>query len=399
MSQTALERAPKWLGEARERVWDIFSKTPFPAGDVETWRRMPFSNWRIEKASESDAFEMNGIRKEDQAAVAKAGGQLLSLEEASSDFPDLVKPFIGAPSASKDFLQLEAANLALWRGGVFLRVPKGARIDEPVHLTFRHDPSKPYAFPRAVVLVEDGAQVTIVEEHIGDDGSAELDPVSAAFSNVTVGAGAHVRYFSSQELGDNAVHFGHQRIDLAAKAKLEHCSVMFGGRRHKSELEVVLSGERAESDIKGVLLARGDQFFDPHTKQHHKASNTLSNLLFRAAVRDSSRSIYTGLIRIERDALNCEAYQTNKNLLISESARADSTPVLEILPNEVACRHGATAGPVSAEELYYLACRAIPEQEALRMLVLGFFDPILSTFPIESLRAHLTELVGREALP
>lgn len=393
-------KGASWLHEARENAWRTFSSLGGPAGDVETWRRMPFDNWRMGALSRGDAYEISGVDAGAAEAVAKAGGALLSLEAAAESHPEALKAFLAAPAASKDFLKFETANLALWRGGVFLHVPKGVRLEEPVRITYRHDSSRPFSFPRAVILVDEGADVSIVEEHVSDGrAAAGAPPVSAAFSNVLVGRGARLRFFSSQELSRDSVHFSHQRVVLGRDASLEHCSVLLGGRRHKSELQVVLGGENAQSEIKGVLLARADQFFDPHTFQHHTASRTRSNLLFRAAVKDESRSIYTGLLRIERDALGCEAYQTNKNLLISETARADSTPILEILPSEVACRHGATAGPIDPEELYYLACRGIPEKEAMRMLVLGFFDPILAAFPIEALREHLAEKVERGALP
>ncbi len=387
-----------WLKEARERAWETFGRVEAPAKTVETWRRLPFSHWGIDRLRESDAVDLPGIDDSVRAAVAKAGAELLPLEEAAEKYGDSVRPFLEAPSASEDFRKFEAANLALWRQGVFLRVPRGVRLEEPVHITFRHDPARPFAFPRVLVAVEAGAEATIVEEHVSLQGKPTKAPASAAFSHMTVGDGARVRYFSSQDLPLDSIHFSHQRIELARDAKLEHYSVMLGARRHKSELQVVLGGEGAESEIRGVLLARGDQFFDPHTQQLHKAPRTRSNLLFRAAVRDKSRSIYTGLIRIEKDAPDCEAYQTNRNLIISDDARADSTPVLEIFPDAVRCRHGATAGPVSPEELFYLASRGISEEEALRMLILGFFDPILSSFPIPSLRAQLTEKVEREAV-
>ncbi|MFH2204727.1 MAG: Fe-S cluster assembly protein SufD [Elusimicrobiota bacterium] len=387
-----------WLNEARERAWETFGRTAAPAKTTETWRRLPFENWRIDRLTENDALAVSGVEDGVRRAIEKAGGELLALEEAAQKYPDIVRPYLDAPTASADFRKFESANLALWRGGVFLRVPRGVRIEEPVHITFRHDQAKPFAFPRALIRVEEGAEVTVVEEHVSREGESAQAPVSAAFSQVTVGNGARLRFYSSQDLAMDAVHFSHQRIELGRDSKLEHYSVMLGARRHKSELQVVLGGAGAESEIRGVLLARGSQFFDPHTQQLHVAPRTRSNLLFRAAVRDKSRSIYTGLIRIEREAPDCEAYQTNRNLLISDEARADSTPVLEIMPDAVRCQHGSASGPVNQEELFYLASRGIPEQEAMRMLILGFFDPILSSFPLPELRDRLREKVEREAV-
>lgn len=388
----------QWLKDAREKNWETFDKTEAPHKAVETWRRLPYSHWEIERLKKTDTAGVPGIEGNLAAKVEAAGGELLTLEEAAEKYSDIVRPFLEAPSASPDFLKFEAANLALWREGVFLRVPKGVKIEDPIHFTFRHDPANPFAFPRVLVSVEEGAEVTVVEEHVSKEGKSAKAPISAAFSHLQIADNAKARYFTSQDLTLDSIHFSHQRVDLGKNSRLEHYSVMLGARRHKSELKVVLGGEGAESEIKGVLLARKDQFFDPHTHQLHEASRTKSNLLFRAAVRDRARSIYTGLIRIEREAVYCEATQTNRNLVISDDARADSTPVLEIMPDEVKCRHGAACGPLSEDELFYLMSRGISKKEAVRMLILGFFDPILSSFPIPSLREQLTEKVEREAI-
>jgi len=382
-----------WLTKAREDLWKLFQDTKAPVKTIETWRRLPFDHWHIDNLKQEDASQLAGF----ESGRVGDGVVLCSLEEAARGYESFIKPFLAAPYASQDFRKLELANLACWRGGVFIHIPKGVTVKDPIHLIFKHDDSKPFQFPRSLVFVDDGADVSIVEEHVSNSsGKPVAVPTSVSFSKVQVGRNAKLRYFTNQELSSKSVHFSHQRIELARDASLEHYSIVLGAHRHKSELQVILGGPGASSEIRGVLLGKGDQFFDPHTQQHHTAGHTSSNLLFRAALRDRSRSIYTGLIRIEKDAPGCEAYQTNRNLLISEDARADSTPVLEIFPNEVSCKHGATAGPLDPEELFYLMSRGLNKDEALRMLILGFFDPILSVFPIETLKNRLTEKVSKE---
>lgn len=391
--------------KARERAWRAFEETAAPANTVETWRRLPFNSWDIAALRPDDTPEFSGFTAAEAEQVRAAGAQLMTLEEAAKLHPGLVEPHLGAPLASADFRKLELANLALWRTGAFLRVPKGVSLPEPVHLRFRHDPARPFSFPRVLVIAEEGARVTVIESHQTAEPAPQVSTPprgggvgrSAAFSKVAAGPGSDVQFFYIQELASTAIHFWHQRVELAENARLSHHSIMLGAARHKSELEVVLGGRGAHSEIRGVLLGRGEQFSDPHTKQLHRAPQTFSDLTFRSALRDRARSIYTGLIRIERDAPDCEAYQTNKNLILSDGARADSTPILEILPDAVRCKHGSTAGPIDPRELFYLQTRGIPEAEAARMLILGFFDPILSRIPIESLRERLTEKVRREA--
>ncbi|MDE2292814.1 MAG: SufD family Fe-S cluster assembly protein, partial [Elusimicrobia bacterium] len=210
-------------------------------------------------------------------------------------------------------------------------------------------------------------------------------------------AGAKARVVYVQDLPRGAAHFWRQEARLERDAVLEHASVMVGGARVKTQLDVHLAGVGARSVLNGILLGRDAQVFDARTTQHHAAARTTSDLTFRAALRGKARSLYTGLLRIERDAPDCEAYQANRNLLLSDSARADSTPILEILPDRVACKHAAASGPLDRSELFYLETRGLPPAEAERTLVTAFFQALLDQVPVESLRARLEELVAREA--
>jgi Fe-S cluster assembly protein SufD len=378
------------LAALREQAWKGFTETAAPAKTVETWRRLSFSEWALGSLSSKAPAPLSPIKPEDRARVEKVGGKLLPLEEAVSQYPELVGPFLEKEYAGADFKKLETANRALWRGGVFLHVPRGVRLEDPVDVGFEH--SGAFSFPRLLVVLEDGAEAAVVERHLG---GAE-DGRSSAFSHVRLGRDARLRFFYAQELPKKAVHFWHQRIELGQSAELSHSSIMLGGRRHKSELDVRLEGRGARSNMRGVVLGGEDQFFDPHTHQRHLFSDTASDMLFRTALKANARAIYTGLVRIEKDALDCEAFQSNHNLVLSDEARADSTPILEILPDRVACKHGATAGPLDANEIFYLQTRGIPEEEAKRMLIMGFFEPVLSAVPIPSLRSELAERVADE---
>lgn len=384
-----------WLPGVRASAWEAFREAVDPAPTTETWRRMPFGSWELGRLTERDAPALPGFAEEEAERARAAGAELLPLEEAAARYPELTRPYLSSARAGGDFAKLERANQALWRGGAFLRVPRGVRVEEPIRLSFAHG-AAPFAFPRALVLAEEDSRVSVLEEHAGDGGGA---PHSAAFSELVVGRGARVGYFYTQELPAGAVHFWHQGVTLGQDATLLHGSVLLGARRHKSELDVRLDGRGARSDIHGVLVGRRGQLFDPHTQQRHLASDTQSDLLFKTALRDDARSIYTGLIRIEREALDCEAYQANHNLLLSDDARADSTPILEILPDRVRCKHGATAGPLRADELFYLRSRGIPEAEATRMLIDGFFSAVLAHIPVEAVRERLAGKISRGTEP
>lgn len=362
---------------------------PLPLPTVETWRRFPREAFALDRLTAADAPELTGL-----GAAVPAGVEVTTLAEAAKAHPALVEEALSS-SAGPDFARLEAANLAQWRGGAFVRVPKGLKVSEPVHLEFVHDPARPYSFPRALVVLEDGAEAVVVEEHRSAPSDAK--PVSAAFSSLRLGAGAKARFVYAQDLPKGAAHFWRQDARLAASAVLEHFSVAVGGGRVKTELGASLEGAGARAVLRGVVLGRADQVSDSRTAMLHRAGKTHSDLDFRAALRDKSRSLYTGLLRIERDALDCEAYQTNRNLLLSDRARADSTPILEILPDRVACKHAATSGPLEDAELFYLQTRGLDRAEAERTLVLAFFQALLDAVPVDALRERLEGLVAREA--
>lgn len=387
-----LEKKDSWLAQARESAWAEFKRLPAPAKTVETWRRVDFSRWRLNLLDGQTGGASTALALDPE--LAKRGVVLLSLEDAAARHPALVEPYLKSLSAVLDFAGMEAANLARFAGGAFLYVPKNVRIELPIEMPFVQDARAEYSFPRALVIVDDGAEATIVESHFADDSTlsreaGERKASSIAFSRLVIGAGARVRYFYDQTLPLDTAHFWHQQADLGKDALLQHYSVLLGAGLHKSELDVRLAGQGARSELYGLLLGSKSQQFDPHTVQWHKAPKSSSDLLFRTALKDRAKSIYTGLIRIEKEAVGCDAFQQNNNLLLSNSARADSTPVLEILTNDVRCKHGATVGPVREEELFYLCSRGLTPEEASKLLVLGFFEPVLGKLPLDHQKERL----------
>ena len=189
-----------------------------------------------------------------------------------------------------------------------------------------------------------------------------------------------------QKWGRNAWHFGDQRARLEKDSKLKLFSVTLGGRFSKTRIEASLVGQGAEAELKAIYFAAGQQFFDFHTLQDHQVGNTRSDLLFKGALQDTARTVYAGLIRIEKGAARSDAYQANRNLVLSDHAKATSIPMLEIDNNDVRCTHGATVGPVDPQHLFYLRSRGIPEQTAKRMIVQGFFGDVLDRIPFEHAR-------------
>jgi len=382
-----------WLAELRKRAQAELQTTPLPPPHSEVWRRTKFSSWDLDQLVSALKSKPSVNGKEGAAPLPKEGENgivVTSLEEGARRFPEKVRPYLEETWAGPDFQRLELANLACWQGGNFLYVPRGVKAAVPAEFLLQSQ-----SFPRSLIVLEPESELYVVESHISG-GRLASSEVSAAFSRLVLGEGARAYFFYIQELAPHAVHFWHQRCTLAKDAQLFHTTVALGGKIHKSNLQVELCGPGARSELFGIFLGDSSRHFDAFTHQLHKAAHTYSDLLFKSVLKEDSRLVYNGLIRIEKEAVETNAYQANHNLLLSPQARADSTPILEILTDSVHCKHGATVGPLDPEELFYIQTRGLTDAEAEKMLILGFFEPILKRLPLGTARERLMARMGLE---
>lgn len=284
---------------------------------------------------------------------------------------------------------VEAINAAAWRGGVLVRVPRGVTLEEPIRLRLLAGPGGAVAVPRVLVVAEPGSSFEVLEGHTaGETGSLVL-----GVSEIFVGEDASVRHALIQRWEAGVTGHLTARARVAANGRFQLAVASFGGSLYKADVGVVLAGEGAEAETFGVAMGGDRQHMDHHTEHIHLAGRTRSNLDVRVALTDAARSAYTGMIRIAAGARECEAYQENRNLLLSKEARAESIPELEILNQDVRCSHGATVAPLDPEQLFYLASRGLPHNHALRLIVFGFLDQTLARLP-ESSRQRLEALVA-----
>ena len=273
---------------------------------------------------------------------------------------------------------------AAWSGGAYVSIPDGAQLVEPVVVHWGAGP-----YPRLHVVLGKDARATVVERHDSESG------LSSGIVDLTVSDGAQLTYVHVQNQPRDAVVFSHQHARVGKDAKLITLNFAIGGHMSRSDVEVELVGQGAESDMLGLVFGEGDQQFDFHTLQGHRAPDSRSDLLFKSALDDRSHSTYTGVISIGKDAPRSEAYQANRNLLLSEAARADTEPKLEILIDDVArCTHGATIGPVDDEQMFYLQSRGLDADTSARLIVEGFFEEVLRKAGDERATAGLLELVA-----
>lgn len=408
-----------WLRTAREAALARFGAAALPSRVEHLWRYtgperiVPGSrDWTGADPRFGDLpedFHDAVFDKASAYAVARDGVLLRSaVDPMLSDLGVVVEDVRSAARARRAILEPAMFSLrgtcdgagavfddltaAAFQGGAFVHLPRGVTLEKPIRIASRVGGAGVLA-ARSVFVAEAGAQATIVV----DLGSAS-DDESTMFHETTeivVGRGARLRVVLVQTLGRKCVHAPIVRARIGRDASLETVSVALGAGVVKSLLAAELSEPGASSKVLGIVFGDGRQHFDHHTFQDHVAPHTTSDLDFRTAVGGRARSAYTGRLRIRREALHCEAHQRNHNLVLSDQARADTIPELEILTNEVACSHAAAVAPIDEEQVYFCQSRGLPPDEARKTIVLGFLEPTVEKIPGALLLARVREALDR----
>jgi Fe-S cluster assembly protein SufD len=282
-----------------------------------------------------------------------------------------------------------AHNAALWRHGLLVVVPKGVELDKPLYVRIANSAEDGSLFWRLLVVAEEGSRFTLVEEV--SSASPDLRAYTNEAAELFVEQGAKLEYVSLQNLSHQTWHFASHHARVERDAELDWVTGGFGSKKGKVRIQNDLAGQGATSRVTGAYFADGEQHLDYDTFQEHIAPNTTSDFAFKGALRDTSTAVWRGMIRVERDAQKTNAYQENRNLMLSPTAHAVPIPGLEILANDVRCTHGATVGRVDREQLFYLMARGLPRPEAERLIVRGFFEDVLARVELEPVREALAE--------
>lgn len=404
-----LYREPTWLSAHRKRALDVYRDTPRPDRVAHLWRYTEPALFENTNGRSTPAPPAPGTRRdfpdvittaletESLAAavyirdglvwktaiddtIASRGVLVMDLHEAALTKPDLVEPYLGS-LVGPEFGKYEAYANAAWTGGLLVYIPRGVEVDRPLHIVTAQPQPGAFRSGRLLVIVESQASVTLVDEY--GDGMSE-DGANSHTTNIVeliVGNAARLHYSAIQNWNRGTTSYFTQRARLAADSHLDTVLTSVGAGTAKVDCGAVLAGKGAESNMYGLAIGDQKQHFDHHTVHLHESSHTLSDLHFKVALRDEANSVYTGLIRIEEDSEFCEAYQENRNLVLSPGARAESIPELEIMNNEVRCTHGATVGKIDPQEVFYLMSRGIAEDDAIHLIVAGFVGPILEHLP------------------
>jgi Fe-S cluster assembly protein SufD len=413
---------PAWLAEQRRRAWERVEALPVPATRTEGWRRTDLSGLDLDRLTRQEA-RRHGPAQDgtvDAASLGEVAGSLtlvdgvlaerwldpelerrgvllMPLDQAVRDQPELVERYLGhaidGGDAGEDskFVALAAA---LWSNGVFLYVPRGVGIERPIvgrSIMASGEPS----FFRGIVVAAEGADVTYIDERQSGEGAGEA--LASGLVEIFAEQATRVRYADLQGWNRHTWHFNRTRAVTGRDARLDWLVVATGGRLHRAELEASLQGQGSETEMVGLIFGDEDQHFDHQTVQNHFGNDTRSNLDFKAALGDGASSNYTGMIRVNKEALRTNSNLENRNLLLSDHSRAESDPRLEILNSDVVrCAHGATVGPLDPEMLFYIQTRGIPRDEARRLVVEAFFEPVLRQIPVEAIKDNVWRSVQRK---
>jgi Fe-S cluster assembly protein SufD len=334
-----------------------------------------------------DAGTMFDIDVAGMARVAEGGIEIERAPDGTTFEPLSDHELLGTLVGADD--KFTAHNAACWQNGLLVRVPKGVVLEQPLYVRVGNTVAGGSLFWRLLVVAEEGSRFTLIEEYAS--GSPDLAGYSNAAVELFVEQGARLEYVSLQNLSPETWHFATHHAKVDRDAELDWVAGGFGSKKGKIRIQNDLAGPGATSRVTGAYFADGSQHLDYDTFQEHIAPNTTSDFAFKGALRDQATAVWRGMIRVEKDAQRTNAYQENRNLLLSDQAHADSIPGLEILANDVRCTHGATLGQVDREQLFYLMTRGLPRWEAERLIVRGFFQDVLDRIELEPVREALAD--------
>lgn len=333
-------------------------------------------------------------RLELEPAATEAGVVFAPIADIAGQRPELIERFLFSSDIAPMERKLWALHAAALSGGYVLFVPKNVKVEHPVHVIRWLSKANALTSTHSLIVVERGAEATVIDEYLSDD----LDEGSLSLNGVEVfgGEGALVNYLGLQRYGSGVQHFSMQHANTPRDCTLNSFNVTLGADLSRCDITSHLLGPGSDSEMLALWFGDADQHFDYHTLQHHAAPSARSDLLFKGALAGSAESIFRGLIRVDVDAQLTDAYQTNRNLLLSEDSEATTLPSLEIAADDVKCSHGASVGQVDEHQLFYLTSRGLTRAQAERLLVFGFFGEVLARMPVESVRDRMTEAIERK---
>ncbi|MFZ2098524.1 MAG: Fe-S cluster assembly protein SufD [Anaerolineales bacterium] len=414
-------KGPDFLRNYRAGAWSAYKSLPMPNIKDEAWKRTDIHSMNVAKFALTNGNSLNHFppipRWLLKPLVRKShGGQVIispdktesfldkilfdqgviftDLRTAELKYPDKLANIIGQVVKPEEG-KFAALAAALETYGVFIYIPSGVQVQIPLH-SIIWGPGEGLAyFSHIMVWLEPDSSLTYVHESASPDGSSE-QTLHSGLVEIHLSDNARLEFVELQSWGDNVWNFTHERAQVGRNANLEWIFGALGSNLTKNFSEIDLIGEGATGKMSGFYFTDGKQHLDHDTQQNHLAPHTTSDLLFKGALKDSSRSVWQGMIYVAPGAQKTDGYQANRNLILSPKARADSIPGLEILADDVRCTHGATVGKIDPDSIFYLLSRGITYAEAEHLIVEGFFDPIMQRIPFDGVRKRFQQAIVKK---
>ena len=307
---------------------------------------------------------------------------------------ELLEPYFLTQAVKSDADRFAAWHAVFWTSGTLLYVPRGVEVELPLHSLIAHSKDGVADFGHTLVILQDEARATLLEETTS--ATEDLNGLHVGCVELIVGRHASLRYVQLQNWNQKSWHFAHQAGNVDNSGSLQWTVVGLGSKLSHICQNVNLQGRASTAEVNGVTFAVNRQKISYYTQQHHQAQGTHSDLLYKEVLRDESRVIWRGMIKVDEAAQQTDGYQRSDALMLSAGARCDSIPGLEIEADDVRCTHGATTGQVDEEQIFYAKSRGIGEKEAMHMIVEGFFQQVYDRIPIEVVRETLSRTVQRK---
>jgi Fe-S cluster assembly protein SufD len=407
--------APDWFRELQAKAWEEFEAAPLPTRGNELWRFSSVKNLGLDgyvapPDFSGDPTDLTGPREFPKAAgrivfaneslvtsemldpgLETAGVIFTTLAEALEKHADRLREYFMSQSARLGSAKFAALHKSLVQAGIFLWVPRGVEIQDPFEVFHLVQGDWTAVFPHTLIIAEDNSRVTFLEHFISAD--PQDHGLACGVNDLVLKPGSKLNYVSIQEWSKNFVSIQVNSTVAGKDSAALNLALNFGGKYSRLESISRMIDSGARSDMLAVSVAHDEQEFDQRTLQDHQKPDTTSDLLYKNALHDQSRTIFSGLIKVEPGAHRTDAYQKVRNLLLSDDAEANSMPGLEILADDVRCTHGATSGQVEPEELFYLKSRGIDDLAAKRLIARGFLNEVIDRLPEEQLSEYLHQQI------
>jgi Fe-S cluster assembly protein SufD len=390
---------PAWLLDLRRGSWELFSSLDWPKESEEIWRYSRIQELDLSRYAPSaprGTVALDDLPAPVQQLVAAAGLEATLIVSHNGGEGPVLRPQRGLDvvpigrgpfeDGGEPVTALSGPRADVWKAmnGAFVRTPwrvtvsAGVEVTAPLVVVHWLDEDGAALFPRLEVEVGENASVKVVEVIA----STAADMLAVPLTELSLGRGARLGFGQLQLLGPRAWQVGNQVSRVSRDGTLRSMTVALGGDYARVRTDSVLEGPAGDSELLAAYFGSGEQMHDLRTVQHHAAPQTHSDLLFKGVVANRAHSVYSGLIRVEKGAKGTNAFQTNRNLVLSEGAQADSVPNLEIEDNDVRCSHASAVGPIDESERFYLESRGVPAHVAERLIALGFMEDVLERFPV-----------------